>query len=506
VKAAGLCQPGKYLNPKMITMRSKPELRHSDLRPIITDNAAQERENAIILAYIDQSPNLSWIVDEKENLHYANRAMLDYFEVDEKMLIRKFSKNFPHQLIELVYNSHCQVLKTGLPYKNVHKFTRSDGSERIFQLQVFPVKFSGLKLIGGKAIDITGSYRDEKDLQKWVTRLLGINHVTSDAVWDWDLKTGHVFRNKSFLKLIGFQNEIAFDLSWWTQLIHPDERKRVENMIESVIARKEPSWEDEYRVLCENGKYKNFLARGFIIYEKEKPIHIVGSLQDISRVKEMENQLVEEKLKQQKEIADAVIQAEGQERTRIGYELHDNVNQLLATAKLYLEFLRPDTEKEIEAKDKLREFILLAAEEIRKLSREMVMPDFSGKELVNNIADLVEDINNTQQFNLEFTYKNTDLEKISAGQGFAIYRIIQEQLKNTINYSKASKVEVYVGKEKQSIKVMVRDNGVGFDFKKVKKGIGLTNIYERAWLNKGRVELKTAPGKGCSLIIMIPVE
>ena len=76
--------------------------------------------------------------------------------------------------------------------------------------------------------------------------------------------------------------------------------------------------------------YKIVLDRGFVVYQQNSPIRMVGSLQDISEIKQLEARLFREKLKKQKQIAEAILRAQEQERTRMGHELHDNVNQILS--------------------------------------------------------------------------------------------------------------------------------------------------------------------------------
>ena len=82
----------------------------------------------------------------------------------------------------------------------------------------------------------------------------------------------------------------------------------------------------------------------------------------------LEEKLVEEKIKKQQEIAAAVITAQAQERTFLGAELHDNINQILATANLYMDCAISDEDSRINYIKDSKKFIKDAIEEIRKLS------------------------------------------------------------------------------------------------------------------------------------------
>jgi PAS domain S-box-containing protein len=242
------------------------------------------------------------------------------------------------------------------------------------------------------------------------------------------------------------------------------------------------------------------------------PYSVVSTFQDISREKgferearEVEVQLAEHRLKEQKGTAEAIIKAQEQERTRIGHELHDNINQILASGHLYLDVLNKDTENFQEIKDKTKEILQLAIEEVRILSKAMVVPDLKKGGLVASIEDLVKDLRYGDLFEVEFTHAEVSvLEKMGQSKKVTLFRIIQEQTKNIIKYSKAKKVIIELNIDVDQIRLEIRDDGVGFDPVNTRKGLGLANIFERTRLYDGNAILGTSPGKGCCIIINIP--
>ena len=243
--------------------------------------------------------------------------------------------------------------------------------------------------------------------------------------------------------------------------------------------------------------------KGYVVYENGLPVKMIGSLQDVSGIKELENELMEEKLERQREISEAIIRAQEKERTQIGHELHDNVNQILSTVKLFVDMLTPASKEEKKIKTKSIEYILLAIEEIRKLSKELVVPQLKEKGLVDSIRDLIEDIHLSTVIKIKLTH---DLENdlLSPGKKITLFRIVQEQLKNIIKHSQASKVDIYLENKEGNTQLMIKDNGIGFDASQTHSGIGLSNIYERVRFYNGSADIQTAPGKGCTLIVTIP--
>src|SRR5258705_11452350 len=97
-----------------------------------------------------------------------------------------------------------------------------------------------------------------------------------------------------------------------------------------------------------------------------------------------------------------------------------------------------------------------------------------------------------------------EAEELSSGKKVALFRIVQELVKNTLKYSKAKNLLIDLNADDKNATLIVEDDGVGFDPQQARRGIGLSNIYERIKFYDGDVVLKTAPGKGCKSIVKIP--
>lgn len=87
-----------------------------------------------------------------------------------------------------------------------------------------------------------------------------------------------------------------------------------------------------------------------------------------------------------------------------------------------------------------------------------------------------------------------------------MYRIIQEALQNCNKYAKASTIRVEFKSEIDHLVLSIMDDGVGFNVKRTKNGIGLHNIEYRAAECKGTVTIKSAQGEGTLLVIKVPID
>ena len=106
---------------------------------------------------------------------------------------------------------------------------------------------------------------------------------------------------------------------------------------------------------------------------------------------------------------------------------------------------------------------------------------------------------------LSFNHKVED-ELLSSGKKITLFRIVQEQLKNIIKYSKATTTEISLHSTEDNVVLVMKDDGKGFDPKQTRQGIGLSNIHERARIYNGTAEIKSSSGAGCTLTAAIPVK
>ncbi len=341
-------------------------------------------------------------------------------------------------------------------------------------------------------------------------RYLLATMATNDAIWDWDVATNTMYWGEGFHGLFGYKaGTFQNDLGMWESSIHPADRDRVLHSIHHFIdSQSQQVWQEEYRFKKADGKYVLVSDRGFLIYNQQGQVsRMVGSMQDITEKREMEKKLLRQELNKQKLVAQAVVDAQEKERSLIGKELHDNINQILSTAKLYLEVARNDEKERISLIDMSTQGISDAINEIRTISRSLVPSSIGDLGLVESIQDLVESIKLTRKLNVEFYYHPGIDDLMSEQQKLMIFRIAQEQVNNVMKHAQAKNLIIELFAEDNMINISISDDGKGFDPEQVrhKKGVGLFNITSRAELFNGKVSINSAPGKGCTLNINIPI-
>jgi signal transduction histidine kinase len=225
--------------------------------------------------------------------------------------------------------------------------------------------------------------------------------------------------------------------------------------------------------------------------------------------KKMEEIVLRQELNKQKIVAQAMVDAQEKERAEIGKELHDNINQILSTTKLYLELAKNDNNERQNLISRSAGNIHQAIHEIRNISRSLVPSSIGDLGLQDSIVDLVESIKMTRAIHIEFYPVGNFDEKISDKAKLMLFRIIQEQTNNVLKHSGAINliIELTYEEAENNIELSITDDGKGFNPEKVrKKGLGLSNIMSRADLFGGKVTIQSAPGHGCKLRVQVPVE
>lgn len=466
----------------------------------------QLRQKEVLFnAFMENTPGLAWLLDEEARLIAASQAFYRHFNISETTAQgQKVKELVPPQVYDTLFEKHMRALEKGDRLNLVEKVNWVDGSSFIFHISIFPITGeSGRKMIGGHAVNMAGDYNAEKQLKETNERLMLLSRASTNAIWEWDMQTGYIFRNDALMDMIGYPQEDTRGLSWWLRRIHPEDRNRVSDTVREVTDAGQQSWEGSYRFKCADGKYKHMLDKGFVVYENGLPVRMIGSLQDVTDMRKLESDLIREKMSRHREITETAIRVQEKERTRIGHELHDNVNQILSTTKLFVDMLHPKSDEEKKIKDKSVNYLLMAIEEIRKLSRELVTPQLQENGLVKSIKVLVDDLAVSTRIRFRFTH-DSEVDCLEYGKQITTFRIIQEQLKNTVTHSQATQVEILLQRKEEDLVLVIRDNGRGFNVKQSSKGIGLANIHKRARYYNGEVSLQSAPGEGCTLEVRMP--
>lgn len=228
-------------------------------------------------------------------------------------------------------------------------------------------------------------------------------------------------------------------------------------------------------------------------------------IRDSTERVQLQQKLDAEQKRYQRKVTRRVIQAQEREREVIGRELHDNVNQILTTVKLYLEMTLTYPKKSTDLLPKSISYVMNCIEEIRNISRALSAPTLGTKSLIDSITALVEMMQPATKMRIHFTH-NTYECCLTMDQKLAIYRIVQEQLNNIAKHAKATTVTIRLEQTQHTITLLIKDNGQGFDSSAQRNGLGLNNMISRAKVFDGKLHIESAIGQGCLIEMSMPVQ
>lgn len=333
-----------------------------------------------------------------------------------------------------------------------------------------------------------------------------VSKATSDIVWDWDLQKNKVFRSEDGWEKIFGEIDLlqSKEPDAWRDRIHPEDQEYCDIVISNLLKEKGSTFfELEFRVRRNNNTYASIVDRGYVLRnEQGQVVRLIGAAKDITEKKELETKLNEERRLRQNEITNAVITAQEQEREAIGKELHDNINQILATTKLYIEYSLTNEEMRNELLETAKKYIGDAVAEIRVLSKSLVPPSLGEVGITMALDELVESVELVNEFKITTNWGDVKNQLLSEQLKLTIFRIAQEQINNTTKHAKAKHIKMSLLMVNTGLQFCIEDDGVGFDISQKVKGVGLQNIYSRAYLHNGIVKIKSGVNEGCNLSIL----
>lgn len=248
------------------------------------------------------------------------------------------------------------------------------------------------------------------------------------------------------------------------------------------------------------------LAMLHLIYQnyKRNKKSLAVSLALNNEIRQQKAAREKEAKQRHKEITEAVILAQENERASIGLELHDNVNQVLTTIKLQLEMALEGMGDPKLLLSRSSRLLHDCINEIRSLSKRLSAPSLGKISLEESVNDLLDSIVFTKKLTISRKINGLKNEMLQKDMHVGIYRILQEQLNNVLKHAEASEVRVELDGTEDSIRLFIYDNGKGFITNGKKAGIGLKNMQTRAENLNGSFKLKSAPGAGCSVEVVVP--
>lgn len=338
-----------------------------------------------------------------------------------------------------------------------------------------------------------------EDYRLVIKKNKAIHTASREGIYEFDVCQDKVILNENLSRVVGDATiEPSTARIMWERGIHPDQRNSIIEAFDTAEREGREYWREEYLFKVNGEGYKNILHSVYFVKGEDGKVHsIVGAVQDLTRHRQLEREFHEHQLLLKTQLSRTIIETEERERNRWSEELHDNIAQVLSVATLYCGMLKNKTHDFEESVDRVKEMIDMGIKEIRQLSANLKPPRFEKglKEAIETLIFYIKRINQQTEFHITCAYE----DRMTEEQKLMAYRIIQEQIHNTVKYAEANNVWICLNVESGRCKIDITDDGKGFDKSKMQQGIGLKNIRSRLEVFRGEYDIETSPGCGVKL-------
>jgi two-component system, NarL family, sensor histidine kinase UhpB len=345
----------------------------------------------------------------------------------------------------------------------------------------------------------------ELDLVKSEMRLSRAQQLAHMGSWEFNLVTRELLLSQEACRICGLpsdQSRQSFGAA--LAFVHPEDLK----IVLKKIKRAQVSLSDfstKIRIVLRSGSTRYiFLECKFEFDQAGMPSGLHGVMHDITETTLLENSLIEERLNHQQEITQAVMTAQEKERAFIGWELQENISQILAATKIYIKMASTNVSNRKIYLGKTCVMVQDALDEIKKISRSLVIPSTHFIGLYGSIRNLLHDTEEINSIAINFQAKDVEEKFMDEKLQLTIFRIVQEQVANILKHAKAPMAAISLTKEHNHVVLRISDNGGGCDTSKKTKGVGIINIRSRTEAYRGNLSILTKPGEGYELKVALP--
>ena len=403
-----------------------------------------------------------------------------------------------------------------------HEMLCKDGSRRTVEAHGKTIAQQGRQLRITSIRDLTERKRVENALRETEQRLRHIVEYSTNLFYMHT--TDHILTYVSPQSRQFFDCEPEEAMVRWTELItdNPVNRHAIEATQRAIdTGERQPT----YQLECVGKKGRKIWVEvnETPLVENGKTVVIVGSLTDITERKRAEDALrktheelefrVRERTEQLTSLTAELSLAEERERRCIATELHDQVGQTLIFSKIKLNSLSRELSSESFGKlvTEIREYLNQTIEGIRSLTFQLSPPLLYEVGLEAAVEWLGEELE--EKYGVQVEVQDDGSKKPLAEEAsVALYQMVRELLINVAKHANAKRVWVSVAKVPGKIKIIVADDGSGFDSRKgmrcknKRNGFGLFNIHQRIEYLGGELLVESEIGQGTRVTLLLPLK
>ena len=471
----------------------------NDVSELVAAQAALRESEERFRSLADHSPFPVYVHDADGGLEFVNRTYREFFGVGDEALLGAGWQPLVHPDDGQRYvGEFLAASRERRPFACEARVRNASGDWRWIDSRALPRYSASGEFLGmvGSAPDVTERKLAEEALRESERRLHLAQKAAALGVYDWDLRSGAIQWDERVREIWGVGPEEEVTLEIFFGGLHPDDVEPTRAAIDAELkADTDAHYSTTYRVVNRADETVRWVAAtGNVLSSGGQPIRIIGTVEDITERRRMEQSLRESEIEK----------AAQQERSRLAADLHDSVTQSLFAATMKAEALALGG-------DMPSEEIARMAEEVRRLSRGALAQmrtlllelrgdppeDVPIEQLLRHLAEAAE---SRASVTVLLTVRGE--AALPPALHTAVYRVTQEALNNVTRHAKASKAWIDLDVEPERVRLTVRDDGRGFEPSACVSGhLGLGLMRERAEDAGAEFRIVTELGAGTVIAV-----
>ena len=350
--------------------------------------------------------------------------------------------------------------------------------------------------------DITREKNAADLLVKDRQRLGRLLDSTKIVLWEADAESGKMtFVGEQAERMFGYPLEEWYQRDFKINHVHPDDRPRA--MAEwARRSQGDDQFQCEYRMVAMDGRdiWINDIVS--VHREHDKPASMSGFMIDITERKLADKTLVL--------LSGRLITAQEDERKRVARELHDDLNQQMASLSIELaqvgQMLSSEAKGAGERVKEIQRKAIKISEDIHQISYKLHPSKLDHLGLIPALRSFCSELAEHSGVMVNFKTMGPP-ELLSPDITLCLFRVAQEALQNSVKHSGALQIDITLETTENEVKLDVSDAGCGFDMKsgKMTEGLGFTSMAERLNLLGGFIDVRSRPLSGTRIEATVPL-
>jgi PAS domain S-box-containing protein len=481
-------------------------------------------------ALIETTADFIWEMDAEGKYTYCSPQMKALWGYEPEDMIGKTPfDRMPSEDREQALRAFMSLAKSPGPFTGLEA-SSYDSQGRLIAVEISGVPFFGVDggLLGYRGIsrDVTERKRAEETLRRSEAALRRSQEITRVHSWALNFETRELDVSDQAFRNYGYKvGEVKPTLALYLSHIHPDDKKMVLEYLEGMQRGELGS--AEYRIVRLDGSLcvMYSVVDGLNRDPQGRVIGAYGIGQDVTERKRAEQALrelnttlesrvarrtaqLQHRAGQLQKLTLELAEAEERERKRLAGILHDDLQQVLAAAKLHVGLLSGRVKNDAESHEIAEQAKGLLADAIaksRSLSHELSAPGLSRSNLREPFEWLAGQIQQKHRFTVHLEMGER-IEVASEPLRVLLYKAAQELLFNAIKHAGVHEAKLRMRRQRARLQLLVSDAGRGFEFgpSGPALGFGLLSIRERIEYLGGRLKIRSATGKGSTFLITVP--